>query len=77
MDVGTVLVVEDDDSVRRAVQRLPKALGVPMATYASAEVPLAVGPAEGDVCVVANLNLPVCRGSTFSLSCVGVGAFTR
>jgi two-component system response regulator FixJ len=59
---GTVLVVEDDDSVRRAVQRLLNASGVPTATYASAEALLAVGPAEGDVCVVTDLKLPGMSG---------------
>jgi FixJ family two-component response regulator len=62
MDAGIVLVVEDDDSVRRAVQRLLNASGVPTTTYASAEALLAVGPDEGDVCVVADLNLPGMSG---------------
>ncbi len=62
MDAGTVLVVEDDDSVRRAVQRVLNASGIPTTTYASAEALLAVGPDEGDVCVVADFDLPGMSG---------------
>jgi FixJ family two-component response regulator len=62
MDVGTVLVIEDDDSVRRAMERLLNTAGVSTASYASAEALLAVGPTEDDACVVSDLKLPGLSG---------------
>jgi FixJ family two-component response regulator len=53
-----VLVVEDDDSMRVAIERLLNAAGFATAVYASAEELLAVGPCEDDVCVVSDLALP-------------------
>lgn len=62
MDAGIVLVIEDDDSVRRATERLLNSAGVSTATYVSAEALLTVGPAEGDACVVSDLRLPGLSG---------------
>lgn len=62
MDAGTVLVIEDDESVRRAIQRLLTASGVSTATYASAEALLEVGPAADDRCVVSDFKLPGLSG---------------
>lgn len=61
-DPGRVLVVEDDDSVRKSMERLLNSLGVSTATYASAEALLAVGPSAGDTCVVSDLKLPGLSG---------------
>ena len=59
MDSGKrVLVVEDDDSTRQAIERILNASGIATAGYASAEELLAVGPAEGDACIVSDLKLP-------------------
>jgi len=59
MDAGKrVLVVEDDDSMRQAIERFLNASGIATAGYASAEDLLAVGPAEGDACIVSDLKLP-------------------
>jgi FixJ family two-component response regulator len=57
-----VLVVEDDDSMRQAIERLLKASGFATVAYASAEELLAVGPAAGDACVVCDLKLPAMSG---------------
>jgi FixJ family two-component response regulator len=58
-----VLVVEDDDSLRPALERLLNAAGFQVATYASAETLLAEGAAsEGAACVVSDLKLPVLSG---------------
>jgi two-component system, LuxR family, response regulator FixJ len=62
MDIGTVLVVEDDDSARRATERLLNAAGVSTSTYSSAEALLAAGPIECDVCVVSDFKLPGMSG---------------
>jgi FixJ family two-component response regulator len=63
MDSGTrVLVVEDDDSMREAIERLLNAAGFTTAVYASAEELLAVGPVGGDACVVSDLKLPAMSG---------------
>ncbi len=53
-----VLVVEDDDSMRAAIERLLNAAGFATAVYASANELLAVGPSEDDACVVSDLVLP-------------------
>jgi len=53
-----VLVVEDDDSMRVAIERLLNAAGFATAVYASADELLAVGPCEDDACVVSDLVLP-------------------
>jgi FixJ family two-component response regulator len=63
MDVGTrVLVVEDDDSMRKAIERLLNATGLATAVYRSAEELLAVGPVEGDACVISDFKLPAMSG---------------
>jgi FixJ family two-component response regulator len=61
-DAGIVLVIEDDDSVRTAIQRLLNASGVSTATYASAEALLAVGLSGGDSCLISDLKLPGLSG---------------
>lgn len=62
MDTGTrVLVVEDDDGMREAIERLLNAAGFTTAVYASAEELLAVGPV-GDACIVSDLKLPAMSG---------------
>jgi FixJ family two-component response regulator len=63
MDAGTrVLLVEDDDGMREAIERLLNAAGFTTAVYASAEELLAAGPAGGDACVVSDLKLPAMSG---------------
>jgi FixJ family two-component response regulator len=57
-----VLVVEDDDSMRQAMERMLNVAGFATTVYACAEELLAVGPVEGDACVVSDLRLPTMSG---------------
>jgi len=57
-----VLVVEDDDSMRQAIERLLNVSSIATAVYRSAEDLLAVGPVEGDACVVSDFKLPGMSG---------------
>jgi FixJ family two-component response regulator len=59
-----VLVVEDDDSLRGALERLLGLAGFSALAYASAEAVMAGGLAEGAACVVSNRACPECRGSS-------------
>lgn len=52
-----VLLVEDDESMRSALQRLLLAFGFDCDVFASAESLLASGPGEGAACVVSDLKL--------------------
>ena len=58
----TVLVVDDDDSMREAIQRLLSAAGYVTATYASAEALLAGGAVQDACCVISDLKLPAMSG---------------
>ena len=64
MDVSRrrVLVVEDDDSMRAALDRLLGVAGFEPRVYASAEALLADGPDDQAVCAVADLKLPGLSG---------------
>ena len=64
-----VLVVEDDDSMRAALDRLLGAAGFETKVYASAEALLADGPDTQAVCAVADLKLPGCRASICLPAC--------
>ncbi len=57
-----VLLVEDDESMRSALQRLLCAFGFECDAFASAESLLASGPGEGAACVVSDLKLPGMSG---------------
>jgi FixJ family two-component response regulator len=57
-----VLVVEDDPSMREAIDRLLHAAGFPCRDYASAETLLANGGGKGAACVVSDLKLPAMSG---------------
>ena len=61
-DGRKVLIVEDDDSMRRAIERLFSVANFATAVYRSAEELLATGPVEGDACVVSDLKLPGMSG---------------
>jgi len=62
MDAGTVLVIEDDDSLRTAVERLLMLAGMSTVSYASAEALLATGVIQNDACLVSDLRLPGMSG---------------
>jgi FixJ family two-component response regulator len=57
-----VLVVEDDDSMREAIERLLQAAGFGTSTFGSAEALLAEHDAAGAVCVISDLKLPAMSG---------------
>jgi FixJ family two-component response regulator len=57
-----VLVVDDDDGMREAIESLLDAAGFETASYASAEALLAGGAVEGALCVISDLKLPVMSG---------------
>lgn len=57
-----VLIVEDDDSMRQAIERLLNVANFTTAAYRSAEELLAVGTADGDACLVSDLKLPGMSG---------------
>jgi FixJ family two-component response regulator len=57
-----VIVVEDDDSMREAIERLLDAAGFECSAYASAEALLACDRCEGVACVVSDLRLPAMSG---------------
>jgi two-component system response regulator FixJ len=60
--LGRVLVVEDDDSMREAIDTLLEAAGIESAMYASAEALLAGEVSAGGVCIVSDLKLPGMSG---------------
>lgn len=57
-----VLVVEDDESLRGALERLLGLAGFRAVAYGSAEALLAAGSAEGAACIVCDLRLPALSG---------------
>jgi FixJ family two-component response regulator len=57
-----VLLVEDDESMRTAVERLLNAYRFECIAYASAEELLATGAGDGAACVVSDLMLPAMSG---------------
>lgn len=57
-----VILVEDDDSVREAFERLLGAAGFRCAAYASAEAMLMECACEGAACLVSDLRLPEMSG---------------
>jgi len=57
-----VIVVEDDASMREAIERLFGAAGFAAAAYVSAESLLADGAAHDPDCIVSDLRLPAMSG---------------
>ncbi len=59
---NTVLVVEDDDSMRQAIERLLWAAGFKPACYISAECLLAGDSITDAVCIISDFKLPAMSG---------------
>ena len=59
---GTILVVEDDDSMREAIERLLNAAGFECEAFSSATALLARGVDQESVCVISDLRLPGMSG---------------
>jgi FixJ family two-component response regulator len=57
-----VLVIDDDESMREAIERLLGAAGFEPVAYASAEAVLASGAGSEAVCVICDLKLPAMSG---------------
>jgi two-component system response regulator FixJ len=57
-----VVVVEDDDSMREAIERLLDAAGFGYTAFSSADALLARGVDKDSVCVISDLRLPGMSG---------------
>jgi FixJ family two-component response regulator len=57
-----VAIVDDDDSVRSAVQGLLKAVGLPARAFASAEEFLKSGQQHQTACLIADIRMPGMSG---------------
>jgi len=58
MDQAVVYVVDDDPSVRRALSRLFRSVGLEATTFPSAQAFLAFTPADRPACLVLDVRLP-------------------
>jgi two-component system response regulator FixJ len=56
--IDRIVVIEDDDSMRKAIQRLLVAAGMKSAAFVSAEEMLAADPKENVACVISDMKLP-------------------
>jgi FixJ family two-component response regulator len=61
-DRSVVMIVDDDESIRRAARRLIKSYGLPVATFTSAEDFLASGRLDETACLVLDVNMPGLSG---------------
>ncbi|BDG05602.1 response regulator [Anaeromyxobacter oryzae] len=59
---GRILVVDDDESVCRALSRLLRSFGFEVSTFGSAAELLASGPPDDTVCLVADVRMPEMSG---------------
>ena len=59
---GRVLVVEDDEGMREAIESLLKAAGYATSAYASAEALIAAGTPEDARCIVSDIRLSAMSG---------------
>ncbi|HWW93549.1 MAG TPA: response regulator [Vicinamibacteria bacterium] len=57
-----IAIVDDDDSVRTAVQGLLKAVGLPAQAFASAEGFLESGRQDETACLIADIRMPGMSG---------------
>lgn len=57
-----VIIVDDDEGMREAIESLLGAAGFDTASYASAEAALASGAVDGALCIISDLKLPAMSG---------------
>ena len=71
----TVFVIEDDDSMRRALARLIRSVSLQVETFTSAQEFLSHPPPEGPCCLVLDIRLPGLSGLQLqeSLNQYGMG----
>ena len=62
MPEGTVFLVDDDASVRKALQRLIRAAGYEVESFADAAEYLARPPPSPPACIVLDIRMPVMTG---------------
>lgn len=61
-DKFIVMIVDDDNSIRRAARRLIKSYGFPVETFVSAEDFLASGRLHATACLVLDVQMPGLNG---------------
>ncbi len=59
---GRILVVDDDESMREAIESLLDAAGFESTVYTSAEALLAVEGVQEALCVISDIKLPAMSG---------------
>jgi FixJ family two-component response regulator len=69
----TVLVVDDDDSFRRGLDRLLRSVGLGVETFASAQEFMRRPPPEGPACLVLDMRMPGMSGLELQQALVGAG----
>ena len=77
MESNTIYVVDDDDSIRKALKRLLKSAGYHTRTFASAEAFLEFIPDEGGGCLVLDIDLPGITGFELQEKLISRGAAYR
>jgi len=73
-DPFKVYVVDDDDSIRRALRRLFRSFGYHAVTYASAEDFLDSAPGSGEACLILDICLPGMTGFDLQEKLISRGA---
>lgn len=68
-----MLLVDDDDSLRRALVRTIRLEGFDVAGYASVAALIAAGVPERDACLVLDVNMPGVSGIAFKRTLVDAG----
>ena len=72
-DKFIVMIVDDDESVRRAARRLIKSYGFPVETFASADDFLASGRLSETACLVLDVQMPGLNGLELQSRLVAAG----
>ena len=68
-----MLLVDDDDSLRRALVRTLRVAGFDVEGYASVEALIAAGMPERDTCLVLDVNMPGISGIAFKRTLIEAG----
>jgi len=72
-DKFIVMIVDDDESVRKAARRLIKSYGFPVETFASADDFLASGRLSETACLVLDVQMPGLNGLELQSRLVAAG----
>jgi FixJ family two-component response regulator len=84
-DPSIVMIVDDDDSIRKAVRRLMKSSGLAVETFASAEEFLDSDRLDKTSCLILDVHMPGMNGlelqehlvaSSYSIPIIFITAFT-